>query len=69
MKVSYNKFWQMCVEHDVKLVSFYSDKNSKFFVSKSTLNEMRKNNPVSLQIIDTLCSFFKCQPCDIMEFV
>lgn len=69
MTVSYNKLWQLCVERDIKPSLFYNDKNSPYFVSQSTFYEMRKNHPVSLQVIDTLCSYFKCQPCDIMEFI
>ena len=69
MTVNYGKLWQLCVEHDIKPSFFYSDKESPYFVCKSSIYEMQHNRPVALQVIDTICSYFKCQPCDIMEFV
>lgn len=69
MTIHYGKLWQMCVEHDMKPYDFSSDKNSPYYLSRSTIYEMLQNHPVSLQAIDSICSYFKCQPCDIMEFV
>lgn len=69
MTVRYNKLWQMCVEKGIKPSFFYSDKDSPFYLSESTIYELRRNSPVSMKSIDILCSYFKCQPCDIMEFV
>ena len=65
MNVNYGKLWQMCVEHDIKPSKLIEDG----VIGKSTVYEMQKNSSVSLQIIDKLCSYFKCQPCEIMEFV
>ena len=65
MTVSYGKLWQLCVEHDIKTSKLIEDG----VMGKSTLYEMQKNSPVALQVIDKLCSYFKCQPDEIMEFV
>lgn len=65
MTVSYGKLWQLCVERDVKTSALIEDG----VMGKSTLYEMQKNSPVSLQVIDKLCSYFKCQPDEVMEFV
>lgn len=65
MTVSYGKLWQLCVERDVKTSALIE----AGIMGKSTLYEMQKNSPVSLQVIDKLCSYFKCQPCEVMEFV
>ena len=65
MTVNYGKLWQLCVERDIKTSKLIEDG----VASKSTVYEMQKNNPVALQVIDKLCSYFKCQPCDVMEFV
>ncbi len=65
MTVNYGKLWQLCVERDIKTSKLIEDG----IMGKSTLYEMQKNNPVALQVIDKLCSYFKCQPCEIMEFV
>lgn len=64
MTVNYGKLWQLCVERDIKPSRLIDDG----VVGKSTVYEMQKNSPVSLQVVDKLCSYFKCQPCDIMEF-
>lgn len=64
MTVNYGKLWQLCVERDIKPSKLIDDG----VVGKSTVYEMQKNSPVSLQVVDKLCSYFKCQPCDIMEF-
>lgn len=69
MKLKFGKLWQMCTERGIKPSFFYSDKESPCYISKSTVCEMQHDNPVALQVIDKLCSYFKCQPCDIMEFV
>lgn len=38
-------------------------------ISTQTLSVLKNNGSVSLSTIDKLCSYFKCQPCDIMEFL
>ena len=65
MTVNYGKLWQLCVERDIKVSRLIEDG----VASKSTVYEMQKNNPVALQVIDKLCSYFKCQPCEVMEFI
>lgn len=65
MTVSYGKLWQLCVERDIKTSKLVEDG----VIGASTLYEMHKNSPVALQMIDKLCSYFKCQPDEIMEFV
>ena len=69
MRLEYGKFWQMCIEKGIKPSFFYEDEKAPYFLSKSTVYEMQHNRPVALQTIDKICTFFKCQPCDIMEFV
>ena len=68
MTVNYGKLWQMCVEHDIPPTFFSKDKNAAYYIEGTTFWRMRNNKPVSLQVVDKLCSFFKCQPCEIMEF-
>lgn len=38
-------------------------------LSSSTLAKMGKNEYVSLEVIDKLCSYFDCTPNDIIEHV
>lgn len=38
-------------------------------LSSQTLHAMRNNHNISLSVIDKLCTYFNCQPCDIMETV
>lgn len=37
-------------------------------VSGQTLNNMRHNGNVNTKTILAICEYFKCTPCDIMEF-
>ena len=65
MKIFYGKLWVKCVEEGISKTALFS----KVGLSTQTLNAMSNNNNVSLKTIDKLCSYFKCQPCDVMEFL
>jgi len=38
-------------------------------LAESTLQKLRKKEPVSWENIETLCGLLKCQPGDILEYV
>lgn len=64
--ISYRKLWEMCEERNISnLTSLFSSLK----VSSETLNAMRNGYNISLGVIDKLCAYFNCQPCDIMEFI
>lgn len=41
----------------------------KIDVSPATMAKISKNQYVSLEVIDKICSVLKCQPGDIMEHI
>ena len=63
MGINYKKLWRMCVEYDISASALFKAAG----LSSETLFQMKHNNSVSLRTIDKLCTYFKCQPCEIME--
>lgn len=73
--MKFNKLWALCAENDIAPTVLFE----KLGLSTQTLFTMRpakegaeyktrqQKGNVSLQTIDKICSYFKCQPCDIME--
>lgn len=65
MRIYYGKLWARCVREGISKSLLFS----KLGMSSQTLYVMSQNGSVSLKTIDKLCSYFKCQPSDIMEFL
>ncbi len=38
-------------------------------ISKSTMDKMARGENISMKIIDTLCSYFKCSIENIVEYI
>ena len=57
--MNYGKLWRMCVEHDVSPSRVFKELG----ISSRTLANMKKNQSVT---IDKICTYFKCQPHEIM---
>ncbi len=49
-------------------ISTYKIRKDKV-LSESTLQRLRQNQIVSIEIIDILCQLLKCQPGDIIEYM
>ena len=49
-------------------ISTYKIRKDKV-LSESTLQRLRQNQIVSIEIIDILCQLLKCQPGDIIEYI
>lgn len=64
--ISYSKLWELIEERELgSIVSLFQSLG----ISTQTLNAMRNKRAVSLSIIDKLCTYFKCQPGEIMEII
>ncbi len=63
--MTYKPFLKMLIDRDMKKV----DVLKAGIISKGTLNKMNSNKYISLEIIDKLCNYFKCDITDIVEFV
>lgn len=60
--MNYRKLWRMCVEHDIFPTKLFLIVG----LSTETLFRMKHNESVSLRTIDKICTYFKCQPHEIM---
>lgn len=46
-----------------------ADLQRKLKIAPATIAHFAKNEYVALSVIDRICTYFKCQPNDIMEWV
>ena len=58
--INYSPFYMTLIKY--KLIN-------KYLISSSTLNRIKKNEPVSLSTIDELCKILKCDIKDIVKIV
>ena len=65
MAFSFNPLWKLLI--DKEMTKDQLRKN--IGISSSTLAKMRKNENISLDVLDKLCNFFHCQPGDLMEHI
>ncbi len=63
--MTYKPFLKMLIDKDMKKV----DVLKSGVISKGTLNKMNGNKYISLEVIDKLCNYFKCDIIDIVEFI
>ena len=65
MAISYNKLWKLLV--DKKMSN--ADLRKAVGMVPNTLTKMRKDEPVSLEVIIRICEFLRCDISDVMELV
>lgn len=66
MPMVYNKLFQLMKERNITMYALRRDK----VIGTETLEKMRKGiGHVDTRSLEKLCSYFKCQPGDIMEYV
>lgn len=63
--IVYTKLWDTM---KAKGVSQY-DLTTKHNISKSTIDRLRNNKPISIVTADTLCNILDCDVSDIMEHI
>ena len=63
--ITYKPFLKMLIDRDLKKV----DVLNAGIISKGTLNKMNSNGYISLEVIDKLCNYFKCDITDVIEFI
>jgi putative transcriptional regulator len=64
MPIKYNRLFDLL---KAKGISTYKIRKEHIF-GQSTLQSLRRNEPVSTETIATLCRILDCQPGDIMEY-
>lgn len=63
--VSYNGLWHLLIEKGMNKTEFR--KQAGF--GTATLAKLGKNEPVSLSILEKICSLLDCQIGDIVEYI
>ncbi|MCP3772177.1 helix-turn-helix transcriptional regulator [Paenibacillus sp. MZ04-78.2] len=63
MPFSYKPLWKLLVDQDLTKTEF----RESLGLSTATLAKLGKNEYVSLEVIDKICTHFGVQPNDIME--
>jgi len=63
MAFSYKPLWRLLLERDMTK----TEMRELLGLSSSTLAKMGKDEYVSLEVIDKLCTHFEVQPNDILE--
>ena len=56
MSISYKPLWHQLIERDMRKIEF----RDKVGISNTTLAKLGKNEPVSLEIIDKICTKLEC---------
>ena len=61
----YKKLWDLMKEKGVTK----SDLRNNGILAPATIAKLGRNEKVSIDVIDTLCTHFQCQPGDIMDHI
>lgn len=62
---SFNPLWKLLIDKGMTKDQL----RKKIEISSSTLAKMRKNENISLDILDKLCNYLNCQPGDLMDHI
>ena len=65
MAVSYKKLWKLLIDKDMKK----KDLQKAAGVSAASITKLAKNEHVSTEIIEKVCTALQCDVSDIMEMV
>ncbi|GHU73382.1 hypothetical protein FACS189450_13060 [Spirochaetia bacterium] len=65
MGISYKPLFKLLIDKGLKK----SDLKDLIGISLPTLAKLSKGQPISGTTIERLCTYFNCQPGDIMEYV
>lgn len=63
--ITYKPFLKLLIDRDLKKVDILN----AGIMSKRTLNKMNGNEYISLEVIDKLCNYLKCDVTDIIQFI
>lgn len=63
MSVSYKKLWKLLIDKEINKTNIREVTG----ISPSTIAKMNKNEYVSLEVLDKICTYLECDIGDIME--
>lgn len=62
---SYNPLWKLLIDKGMTKESF----RQACGLSSSTIAKMGKGEYVSLEVIHRICTYFNCQPGELMDYI
>ncbi len=65
MAISYNKLWKQLIDKKMSA----ADLRKKANIAPNTLTRMRKDQDVTLQVLEKICGILDCDFGDIMEYI
>lgn len=65
-RFDYSPLFELLKQRATPLVFITHKKN---IVSAGIGTKIRNNEPISSTAIASICNYFNCQPCDIMEYI
>ena len=65
MSVSYKKLWKLLIDKDMKKKDLKDCAN----LSPTIIAKLSKNKNVSMDVLIRICTAFRCDISDIMEFI
>lgn len=65
MAFTYKPLWKLLIDKDMNKKKLMEATG----ISKSTMDKMARNEPVSMEIIDRICNYFGCEIEDVIEHV
>lgn len=65
MSISYKPFFKLLIDKEIKAAQLVKEGA----LSRSTMLKMKKGDYISLDVVDKLCKYLKCQPGDILEYI
>ena len=65
MSISYNKMWKLLIDKNMKR----KDLTEKAEVSQNVMARLSKNQAVTMETMEKICSVLQCDIGDVMEFI
>ena len=65
MSISYNKMWKLLIDKNMKR----KDLKEKAEVSQNVMARLSKNQAVTMETMEKICSALQCDIGDVMEFI
>ncbi len=65
MAVCYDKLWKLLIDKKMKKIELMR----KAKISSNALAHLSKDEPVSIECIEKICTTLNCTPNDILEFL
>lgn len=63
--ITYTRFWNLLNKNNIKPSELYK----LCGIHPSTISKMKKGQNIETESINKICSYFKCQPGDIMNYI